>query len=72
MMGNVVEWVSDWYGETYYASSPTTDPTGPASGSNRTVRGGEWNSPPANARASFRGAALPVSQLSSTGFRCAN
>ena len=32
MSGNVAEWVSDWYSSTYYASSPTIDPTGPAGG----------------------------------------
>jgi formylglycine-generating enzyme required for sulfatase activity len=28
--GNVREWVSDFYSERYYAESPTSDPTGPA------------------------------------------
>jgi formylglycine-generating enzyme required for sulfatase activity len=30
MEGNVREWVSDWYSRTYYTSSPSVDPTGPA------------------------------------------
>jgi formylglycine-generating enzyme len=42
MTGNVLEWCSDWYGETYYASSPKTDPKGPATGSYRVLRGGSW------------------------------
>ena len=30
----------DWYGEGYYAVSPVDDPTGPATGSARVIRGG--------------------------------
>jgi formylglycine-generating enzyme required for sulfatase activity len=32
MQGNVWEWVQDWFGKTYYASSPAADPSGPPSG----------------------------------------
>lgn len=42
MSGNVDEWCSDWYGS--YGSSAQTDPTGPASGSDRVHRGGSWSS----------------------------
>ena len=38
--GNVWEWVQDWYGD--YPNSTVTDPSGPASGSNRVRRGGSW------------------------------
>ena len=38
MSGNVGEWCSDWYGD--YSSAPQTNPTGPASGTNRVSRGG--------------------------------
>jgi formylglycine-generating enzyme required for sulfatase activity len=39
-MGMLVrEWVNDWYGDNYYAQSPTTNPTGPSEGSMRVVRG---------------------------------
>ena len=43
MSGNVWEWLNDRYSSTYYASSPSINPTGPATGSNRVVRGGSWD-----------------------------
>ncbi|MGE5479711.1 MAG: IPT/TIG domain-containing protein [Chloroflexota bacterium] len=30
MLGNVSEWVNDWYNSGYYSSMPKTDPRGPA------------------------------------------
>jgi formylglycine-generating enzyme required for sulfatase activity len=44
MSGNVCECCGDWYSETYYSSSPATNPTGPATGTLRIIRGGSWNS----------------------------
>ncbi|MHB8626173.1 MAG: bifunctional serine/threonine-protein kinase/formylglycine-generating enzyme family protein [Aggregatilineales bacterium] len=40
MAGNAWEWVNDWYQPDYYASSPKADPTGPANGLMRILRGG--------------------------------
>jgi formylglycine-generating enzyme required for sulfatase activity len=44
MHGNVWEWVQDWYGESYYASSPGVDPKGSSKGWSRVLRGGGWYS----------------------------
>ncbi|QRR32376.1 formylglycine-generating enzyme family protein [Hydrogenophaga sp. YM1] len=54
MHGNVWEWVSDWYGEDYYARSPPDDPKGPADGSVKVRRGGSWHTWPLYARCGFR------------------
>jgi len=32
----------DWYDSTYYARSPSRNPTGPPSGQYRALRGGGW------------------------------
>jgi formylglycine-generating enzyme required for sulfatase activity len=40
MSGNVWEMTSDWYGTTYYSSSPRNNPTGPSIGDDHVIRGG--------------------------------
>jgi len=42
MSGNVFEWCNDWYGSSYYSSSPGSDPAGPTTGAVRVLRGGGW------------------------------
>ena len=54
MLGNVWEWVNDWYDEKYYQNSPSQDPAGPTSGQERVLRGGSWDGYPSLVRVSSR------------------
>ncbi len=71
MAGNVWEWVNDFYSETYYSSSPQTNPTGPATGEQRVVRGGGWDYAPELVRAAVRIPLEPDHRYAYEGFRCA-
>ncbi|HZO14364.1 MAG TPA: SUMF1/EgtB/PvdO family nonheme iron enzyme [Polyangiaceae bacterium] len=72
MAGNVAEWINDYYSQTYYQSSPSMDPTGPASGGVRGLRGGSWNSSITEFRVSARAANTESFNNNETGFRCAS
>jgi len=70
ILGNVWEWVNDWYDEKYYQNSPATDPQGPASGRYRVLRGGSWDLPPGDVRVSNRSWIHPGDWINNLGFRC--
>lgn len=69
MHGNVWEWVSDWYGENYYAQSPTDDPTGPIEGGVKVRRGGSWHTWPLYTRCAFRNWNTPQTRYTLVGIR---
>jgi formylglycine-generating enzyme required for sulfatase activity len=71
LAGNMVEMVADWYDATYYAESPTTDPTGPASGQRYVGRGGGFKSDAEWLRTSKRDWYDLTDAGASLGFRCA-
>ncbi|MGJ3240025.1 MAG: SUMF1/EgtB/PvdO family nonheme iron enzyme [Anaerolineae bacterium] len=87
MAGNVAEWVQDYYSETYYltlsnqqqsSGEPVQNPTGPAGGTQRVLRGGSFNALPFFARTVHRQSDFPAPEVNNgtyplwVGFRCAS
>ncbi len=72
--GNVWEWTSDWFSEEYFGTAEgAVDPRGPASGTEKAIRGGSWLCS-ANYCTGYRVAARQHtprdSALNNLGFRC--
>jgi formylglycine-generating enzyme required for sulfatase activity len=68
LAGNVYQWCWDWYG-TPYGQPTNTNPTGPATGSNRVVRGSFWSGTAEYARCACRVLGDPTHD-NVIGFRC--
>jgi formylglycine-generating enzyme required for sulfatase activity len=69
MLGNVWEWVNDWYGG--YSSVAQTNPTGPANATYRVIRGGSWTDDTDYVRSSNRYYVSLGTSYYSLGFRVA-
>lgn len=69
-LGNVWEWVSDWYDPKYYQTSPAQNPPGPAAGQEKVLRGGSWIVDSKLLRVSERYAVEPTARSDYFGFRC--
>ncbi len=71
MAGNVEEWIWDWYSSDYYASSPSDNPSGPASGESRGYRGSNYLYTGENLIVYTRWGQEPSKSNEYLGFRCA-
>ena len=69
MSGSLWEWCQDWYGP--YSSGSVTNPTGPATGTSRLLRGCSWIYGSNACRASERGICSPSYIHYYVGFRVA-
>lgn len=71
MAGNLYEWCQDYYRSDYYKNSSQINPTGPASGMFKVIRGGSWYHGKEAMRTTSRYRYMPVARLSFLGFRVA-
>lgn len=72
IVGNAIEWVSDWYSDSYYKNSPVENPLGPPTKVGKVTRGGNFkplNGVGANPR--MRRQETPRTKSREIGFRCA-
>ena len=71
MLGNVWEWVADYYDDRYYVTGPKGNPKGPFTSKYRSIRGGSWRDLPDFLRTTRRNYDLPAGRFNHIGFRCA-
>ncbi len=69
MHGNVRELVQDWYFRRYPFEGDLVDPTGPAIGEDKVVRGGYWRDEAMYVRSAMRFHQPPGDWISLVGFR---
>jgi len=69
MLGNVWEWVGDWYGPNTYTQNSRQDPLGPGKGKARVRRGGSYHCQVHLMRPGYRAANKPGVAYEVTGFR---
>jgi formylglycine-generating enzyme required for sulfatase activity len=71
LSGNVWEWTWDWWDESYYVTSPETDPDGAGTGQVRVHRGGAWGHAYPGARVAYRNNGILRNGTNLVGLRLA-
>jgi len=72
MLGNVFEWVVDWYDPYFYERDALVDPVQTDNSSGlRVVRGGGWATRAGYSHSTWRRVVEPETINNTTGFRCA-
>ena len=70
MAGNVREWTDDWFSETFFLDAPDANPSGPAEGEYKVLKGGGYSDPREIVRLTTRCFHDPISPGANRGFRC--
>ena len=71
MSGNVWEWTSDWYDLFAYSVAERRNPSGPAKGQYKVIRGGGWGEDDSRLGSVYiRNFANPELESPTIGFRC--
>lgn len=71
MCGNISEWCSDWYFNSYANQGERINPKGPSSGMAKVYRGGSWDDKAMNCRVSKRFSMNPIFKNKLVGLRLA-
>ena len=74
MVGNMMEWVGDWYDSNYYPFMDKENPQGPETGLYRSVRGSSWVDGRGHGDQNmvhYRKFTDPELRMTTIGFRCA-
>lgn len=71
ILGNVWEWVEDWFANDYYTKSPIQNPTGPTTGRFKVKRGGSQANLVSHIKSHTRYRAQPDKRHHINGFRIA-